>query len=378
MAATIELFEHGRTLHQSRPLRSDQIKQYEAIARAKYVQQVERKRIALEGWGQYLTHMDAQTRPVLRTRPSDSDISRALQEECAGSKQEQQLAVEADADVSRGIPNGILDVESGNEASDEEEADSEKADDSRGKGKALGVDGRDSVHGRDIKINTTSARARKKGKGKGPKKGKGLHRGRNRLALSPRPGEKSTDEDDVVPPKKSGSSAFSKQHSPVNTAKGPDLVLYPPYGHISRFSSSNTNITDNTASVAAEEVEMDGLNGRVSRMALEGDRERAHKDRSQSKGSTGKLSTTTVCKYQNLTLSKAMIMMRAGKLWHMEKLASLMTKMLRLQHLLRGEVHQLRRIEPDPLMTEGAPQISLHQSHHLRATQLLQQLWHLL
>jgi hypothetical protein len=93
MAATIELFETGRTLHESRPLRPNRFQQCEAIARAKYVQQVQRKRIALVNWSQCLAGMAAQPRLVLRSGLSRSDVLSTLKKECAGSQQEQQLVV---------------------------------------------------------------------------------------------------------------------------------------------------------------------------------------------------------------------------------------------------------------------------------------------
>jgi hypothetical protein len=120
MAATVELFEHGQTIHEGRPLRSDQVQQYDMIARAMYVQQVDRKRIALESWGQYLASIDAPRCPVSRSHQSELDIFRELRKEYAGSKPKQQLAAETNANIPGKTLRDTLDTESGNEASDKE------------------------------------------------------------------------------------------------------------------------------------------------------------------------------------------------------------------------------------------------------------------
>jgi hypothetical protein len=325
MAATIELFETGRTLHESRPLRPNRFQQCEAIARAKYVQQVQRKRIALVNWSQCLAGMAAQPRLVLRSGLSRSDVLSTLQKECAGSQQEQQLVVEANADTSGEGRGALRNVEPGKEPMAGEVADSDKVKNGCGKEKTSNVSGRDIWDGEDMSVNTPSTNAQRKRKGKGRRSGH-----RNTPALTPQPAGKSTEEDDVVALEKSGSSALSKKDSPVNTAKNPDPALHPKYGKASRSSRGDTEKTGHTASVPAEAAKMDELSDRTSTMALEGDQERPDIDRSQVKDSSGKLSTSTTCNFPILTSSK--VTRTAGTPWHREKIASLLTKILRFQH----------------------------------------------
>jgi hypothetical protein len=153
-------------------------------------------------------------------------------------------------------------------------------EDGSGKGKTLSVDRRDSCDGKDLSINTTSD-GRKKGKGKG------LSCGRNTPGLAPQPAGQSAEEDDVAIPKKSGSSALSKQPSPVNTAKSPDSALSPTYSQVSRYSSCKADGTDPTASVPAEVAKTDDMSGGMSKIALGGDQECAEVDRSQPNDSIG-------------------------------------------------------------------------------------------
>jgi hypothetical protein len=295
MAATVELFEHGRTIHEDRPLRSDQVQLYEAVARAKYIQQVESKRIALESWGQYLAYVDAPHHLVSRTRQSESSIVRARQGEGPDSKQRQRPVVEANTDIHDGLLGDAFDVGSGNEASAEEETDLDEVGVQSRKGKASAViDLRDRGRGTDRNVQITSGSARRRGRGKGVGTRKGLGSGCNAPSLTPRPAENSTDEDDVAASKKSGSFALSKQQRSVNTANNPDSALYSAYVHASQSPSHDIGITSTTASIPGEAGEMDDLSGRVSKIGLEGDEERADEGRSRWNDSAGKLSTTKI------------------------------------------------------------------------------------
>src|SRR5436305_11889650 len=78
MAATLELFETGQTLHKRRPFRTGLINPFEATARAKYFQEVERNRITLDSWGQYLAEVasraDINMTPLLVLRPDQSGL----------------------------------------------------------------------------------------------------------------------------------------------------------------------------------------------------------------------------------------------------------------------------------------------------------------
>lgn len=78
MAATLELLETGQTLHERRPFRSGLINPLEVVARAKYVQEVERKRITLDSWGQYLAEVasraDIDMTSLLALRPDQSGL----------------------------------------------------------------------------------------------------------------------------------------------------------------------------------------------------------------------------------------------------------------------------------------------------------------
>jgi hypothetical protein len=143
MAVTIELFETGRTIHQGRLLRPDHIKDREAIARAKCNKMVERKRIALQNWGQYLASRGIQAavsmtlRHVLPSGQSRADILNVLQKECAGSQQEQQLAEEVNVETSGRKLSSMVNIEPGKEPMTEEVAGSSKAEDGSGKGKTF-------------------------------------------------------------------------------------------------------------------------------------------------------------------------------------------------------------------------------------------------
>jgi hypothetical protein len=295
MAATVELFEHGRTIHEDRPLRSDQVQLYEAVARAKYIQQVESKRIALESWGQYLAYVDSPRRLVSRTHQPESGIVRARQGEGIGSKQRQQPAVEANADIPGGLLRDALDVESGNEASAEEETDLDEVGVQSRKGKAsVVVDLRDRGRGTDRNVQITSGSARRRGRVKGVRTRKGLGSGCNAPSLTPQPAGNSTDEDDVAASKKSGSFALFEQQLPANTANNPGSALYSAYVHASQSPSHDIGITSTTASIPGEAGEMDDLSGQVSKIALEGDEERADEGRSRWNDSAGKLFTTKI------------------------------------------------------------------------------------
>ena len=80
MTTTLELFETGQTLHERCPFRTGLINPFGAIARAKYFQEVERKRITLDSWGQYLAEVasradiNMRSLPVLRPDQSGLDI----------------------------------------------------------------------------------------------------------------------------------------------------------------------------------------------------------------------------------------------------------------------------------------------------------------
>jgi hypothetical protein len=140
----------------------------------------------------------------------------------------------------------------------------------------------------------TSGNAQRKRKGKAVRKRKGPHCDCNTPSLAPRPAGNSTDEDDVAASKKSGSFAFSKQQSPFNTAKKLDSALSSANVYASQSPSHNIGTPDTTASSPGEAGEMDDLSGRVSKIALEGDRERVDEDRSRWKDSPGKRSTSTI------------------------------------------------------------------------------------
>src|SRR5271163_3649625 len=94
MAAALELFEAGQTLHERRPFRTGLINPFEAIARAKYFQEVERKRITLDSWGQYLAEVasraDIDMTSLLALRPDRSglDILSERPEECSAREGE--------------------------------------------------------------------------------------------------------------------------------------------------------------------------------------------------------------------------------------------------------------------------------------------------
>lgn len=79
-----------------------------------------------------------------------------------------------------------------------------------------------------------------------------------------------------------------------------------------------------------------------------------------------------------LTSSKVMVM--AGKLWHMRKSASLLTRNLPFWRLHGGEANRLRyllpQIRPQLLVVIGGYKTLLYQRLHLQAMQLLQQLQH--
>src|SRR5271170_1932024 len=93
MAAALELFETGRTLHERRPFRTGLINPFEVIARAKYFQEVERKRITLDSWGQYLAEVASRADidiSLLALRPDRSglDILSEMQKECSAREGE--------------------------------------------------------------------------------------------------------------------------------------------------------------------------------------------------------------------------------------------------------------------------------------------------
>jgi len=289
MAATLELFETGQTLYERRPFRTGLINPFEAIARAKYFQEVERKRITLDSWGQYLAEVasraDMNMASLLVFRPDRSglDIISEMQKECSAREGEGHF-LEKNAGTSREGMSTNAKVEQVNGPVTEGVESPDKIKDGSGEGGTSNAGGRDMWDGEDTSVNKPSTNSRKK------RKGKGRHQGdKTTPDLACTQAGQSKEEGHADALTKSWPPAISKQNSRVNVEKKPDPALYPTCSEAPQCSGLNINIIGLTASLPEEVAEMDDLLNHTSAMSLERDEECSDVDGPQSL-SAGKLS----------------------------------------------------------------------------------------
>ena len=346
MAAAIEIFEHGQAERRWRPSRPGHETQshVEVIARAKYVENVSSTSIPVEEWNKHLAKIWDRTStgktPLLVLPPNASalDILGALDKKRAARGQEKQPCVEANVDTAGRGTADPPNIGPGVDPTTNEVKGPDNVTDDSGSKLTASVDEDDILDETSTNASNLSVKGQKKNKGKGrPKKRK------IRSSLMSKPAARITEENDVVPLTKSGSSSSSDENPLVNTGKPPDQALHLTYGEArSRYSSCHTNFSDHTVSVLAEAAEMDDLRRIKPVTALGGDEEHLEVEEFQRKDSTGKLSTTTTCTFPTLTSIKAKRKTKAGKLWHMERIAKIPVKIQHILHLLPGEVRPLQ------------------------------------
>ena len=289
MAATLELFETGQTLHERRPFRTGLINPFEAIARAKYFQEVERKRITLDSWGQYLAEVasraDINMTSLLALRPDQSGLGilGEMQKDCPTREGERRF-LEKNAGTSTEGMNTDAKIELVNGPVTEEVESSDKIKDGFEEGGTSNAGGHDMWDGEDMGVNKPSTNSRKK------RKGKGRHHGRKTTPdLACTQAGQSKEEEHADALTKSWFLAISKQNPRVNVEKKPDPTSHPTYGETPQCSGRNVNIINLTASLPEEGAEMDDLRDHTSAMSLEGDDECSDANGPQS-FSAGKLS----------------------------------------------------------------------------------------